>query len=508
MFLLIFQALRYNNNRGMKFLALKKESGQLDRQAAQAGLEGADLMETAGRRSARRLLEIFPAPRSFVVFCGPGHNGGDGLACAFHLKKAGAGVEVFSAHSANPLFSLKKKRAARRHIKIRDLKEWRPSPGRVLIDALFGVGLNRPLTGIFKELILKIRKSALPVVALDVPSGLCADTGRVLGCAVCAQWSFSFETSKPGFYLGEGPAHSGQVLVLPIGFPKSLVENVCRSVFLAEKRDTAPLLPSYKDTANKSDRGQALIAGGRKGMWGCGLLACRAAFIAGCGYVTWAGADYPYEGSLSLPEVLTARLDDKGLLNNKDAVAVGPGLGFSDRAWAFLQQLRRLARPVVWDADALSLLAEESPLKPLGRNALLTPHTGELSRMIKTPAKDIERDRLYYTRLGAKTYGGFLLLKGFYPVLSDGKACWILPAGNAALGKAGSGDVLTGLLAGLLAQGLSVFESALLGVFLQGGTAERWLAGGRDINSFSAGGIIEGLPFVMKELRRFKADIS
>ena len=283
-----------------------------------------------------------------------------------------------------------------------------------------------------------------------------------------------------------------------------LVEKLCRSVFLIEKQDAALLLPSYKDAINKSDRGRALIAAGREGMWGCGLLACRAAWIAGCGFVTWAGADYPYKASLEIPEALTARLSDKGLLDNKNSVAVGPGLGFSDEAHSFVKKATELAIPVVLDADALTVLAKKPPSQALGHNFLLSPHAGELSRMIKTPARAIEQDRLGHALGSAKAYGCWVLLKGFYPVLSDGKACWILPSGNSALAKAGSGDVLTGLLAGFMAQGLSVFESAILAVFLQGGTAERWLAGGRDINAFSASGILKNLPFVMRELRLLK----
>ena len=484
----------------MKQLMSKIQSQKLDEQAQSYGLSTDQLMDRAGFKAAGWLLKKIPESKTFNIFCGPGHNGGDGWVTAFYLKKARRTVEIFSCDSSNKLFNLKKKKAQSLKIPIKNFSEWKLKKGVILIDALFGVGLSRPIKGDFKKLILKINQSHSPVVALDVPSGLCADTGQVLGSAIQAHYTLTFALFKPGFYFNEGPRHCGELFVFPIGFPQKLLNPICNSAVLVEKKDVKVFLPSYKDMANKTHRGWALIAAGRPGMWGCGLLACRSAYTVGSGFVTWASKTYPYEKSTEIPEALLSRLDDKQLLDKKTAIGAGPGLGFSKMIENFILKLKKLKLPVLLDADALSLLAKQKSAR-LNQNFLLTPHSGELSRLINIPSKTIDKNRLFYARQGAKKYNCWLLLKGFYPVLSDGEKCWIIPFGNSALGKAGSGDVLTGIITGLMAQGLSTFQAGTLGVVLQGETARQWTDKGKDINSFSASEIIKGLPFVMKKLR-------
>ena len=205
--------------------------------------------------------------------------------------------------------------------------------------------------------------------------------------------------------------------------------------------------------------------------------------------------------SLELPEALLGRFEDQNLFDKKTAIGIGPGLGFSKPVEDFILKLKNCSLPVVLDADAITLLAKNKIPFDLNRNFLLTPHTGELSRLITKSSKEISSHRLLYAREGAKQYNCWLLLKGFYPVLSNGEKNWIIPSGHHALGKAGTGDVLTGLLTGLMAQGLSVFDAGVLAVILQGETVARWLKQGKDVNSFSAGEIIKELPFVMKDLR-------
>lgn len=485
----------------MKALATKTQSQNLDKQALSSyNLTGEQLMDNAGFESTEWILKTFPQAKTFSIFCGPGHNGGDGWVTAFYLKKAGKQVTVFSCESSNELFNKKKNKALSLKINIKSLKEWKKQKGEILIDALFGVGLVRPLEGEFKDLVLKINNSGHPLVALDVPSGLCADTGSVLNSSIKADYTLSFALAKPGFYLNEGIKHCGKIFVFPIGFPQELLDKVCNSVYLIQKKDVQDFLPFYKDTANKTHRGWSLIAAGREGMWGCGLLACRSAYTVGSGFVTWASQNYPYEKSIEIPEALLSRLDEDSLFDKKTALGVGPGLGFSKEVKEFILKLKSINLPVLLDADAISLIAKES-ISNFGKNFLLSPHTGELSRLIDTPAQKIEKDRLHYAKQGAIKSNSWLLLKGLYTVLSDGEKQWIIPSGNSALGKAGSGDVLTGIITGLMAQGLSVFKAGTLGAILQGETAEQWLKEGKDINSFSASEIIKKLPSVMKNLR-------
>lgn len=483
----------------MKALMTKTQSAKLDKEANYT-LSNSELMDRAGFKASQWLLKKFSKKHSFNIFCGPGHNGGDGWVIAFYLKKAGRNVTVFSTNSSNKLCNKKKELAQSLNVPNKSFKEWKPKKEQILIDALFGVGLSRPVKGEFKKLILKIKKSKNPVIAIDVPSGLCADTGCILGFAIKAQHTLTFALEKPGFYLNEGVEHCAEIKVFPIGFPKKLLNKVCSSFSLIEKQELKKFLPSYKASANKSHRGWSLILAGRKGMWGCGLLAVRSAGIVGSGYVTWASHNYPYEKSLEIPEALLARLSDKDLFDKKTAVGAGPGLGFSKNIQKFIPKLKKINLPILLDADALTLLSQKKS-KKLNKNFLLTPHTGELSRLIKVSSKKIEKDRLKYALQGAKKYNCWLLLKGLYPVLSDGKHCWIIPFGNSALGKAGTGDVLSGIITGLMAQGLSLFQAGTLGVFLQGETAKQWLDRKKDINSFSASEVIKALPFVIKSLR-------
>ena len=368
----------------------------------------------------------------------------------------------------------------------------------VLIDGLFGVGLCRSLKGQFKELVQEINQTKLPRVSLDLPSGLCADTGQILGSAVKADYTLSFALGKPGFYLNEGPQHTGKLVVLPLEYPKELLNKVCNTVYKIEKKDFS--LPSYKATANKSDKGWSLIAAGREGIWGCGLLACQAACAVGSGYVSWASSQYPYKKSLLIPEVLLNLLSDPHLFDKKTAIGAGPGLGFTKEIKNFILKLKKLKLPIVLDADAISLLAKQSSFK-LNKNFLLTPHAGELSRLLNVPAKTIESNRLLYATKGAKKCNSWALLKGLHPLLSNGKQQWIIPYSHPALGKAGTGDVLTGILTGLLAQKMSVLKATALAVFLQGESAKHWVKKGKDAQAFSARHIIEELPFIMSQLR-------
>ncbi|MCZ0932492.1 MAG: NAD(P)H-hydrate dehydratase [Oligoflexia bacterium] len=276
--------------------------------------------------------------------------------------------------------------------------------------------------------------------------------------------------------------------------------NKDQNLSVLSKKEVMAYLPSYPKTANKTDRGWSLIAAGREGMWGCGLLACRSAYTVGSGYVTWASVNYPYQSSLQIPEALLARLEDKQIFDKKTAVGAGPGLGCSKRVESFILKLKDLSLPALLDADALTLISQKKSFL-LNKNFVLTPHTGELSRLLNVDSKIIEKNRLEHAKAGAVKYNCWLLLKGFQPILSNGEQNFLIPTGNSALGKAGTGDALTGIITGLMAQGLSVFKACALGAMLHGETSARWLAQGKDINSFTASEIINQLPFVMSDFR-------
>ena len=486
-------------------LSGKSQSRELDRRAAHSrGLTGETLMENAGCVSAGEALKLFPES-SFLIFCGSGNNGGDGWVMARYLKEFGKTVSVFSVDSQSELALKKKTQAVQSGVPCHPLE--RVCSGdlkdQVVVDALFGVGLSRSVEGLFAQAVSLINDSQekKAVLSLDIPSGLCGDTGRILGGAVKADYTFSYGLGKPGFYLGQGPGVTGRIKIFSIGFPEELLNEVCNTFFLVEKK--AVSLPVYGDEADKSDRGHTLICAGRKGFWGSGVLACQGAFTAGSGYVTWASEETP--DIVKIPEVLTLNIENSNILKKKTALAIGPGLGFCQRVVDFIRQLKNQARPVVLDADALTVLSRQKSLAPLGFHFVLTPHSGELSRILGVPSEEIKGDRLRFAREGAERTGSWLVLKGFHTILSDGDRCWIVNTGNSALGKAGTGDVLTGLMAGFLAQGLTIKEGALLAVAAHGATAEEWIRSGRDINSFSASEVLRLLPSVLFQMRKQNA---
>ena len=476
----------------------KSQSSQLDEQAPHYGLSAETLMENAGSQAAQWILSKYSEDFSFVVLCGPGHNGGDGWVLASSLKKAGRNVQVFSCKSSNELWNIQRKKCLSLGLFPKNFSDFDVKEKEVIIDALFGVGLDRKIEGEFFDLIFKINKSSSSVVALDLPSGLCADTGSVLGIGVKASQTLSFALPKPGFYLNQGPAHCGEIQIFSIGFPKELLSKVCGKFFLISSEHVCSLLPVYKEEANKTHRGHTLIGAGREGMWGSAVLACEAAFRVGSGYVTWASEEYPK--NLEIPEALTALLGDKNLLHKKTSVALGPGLGFSSCLKELILRLKEEKFPVLLDADAITLCAKEHIFN-LGSHFLLTPHSGELSRLLEVSSENINKDRLLFAEKGASQMGAWLLLKGFHSVLSDGEKSYILNSGNSALGKAGTGDVLTGIISGLAAQGLGFPEAAALGAVLHGETAEKWCREGKDVNAFSASDILRLLPSVISEMR-------
>ena len=482
-------------------LSSQKQCKELDVKASQQGLTINDLMEQAGILSAEQAVALYPKS-SFVLLCGPGNNGGDAWVMARHLKKLNHSVQVFASDPLSEFLKTKKQETLQKGVISKSLKEMtlEDLKGKVIVDGLFGVGLSRNLDGVFEKAISLVNASSSAVISLDVPSGLEVDTGNVLGSSVQAHHTFTFGLSKLGFYLNEGPQCVGKIHVLSIGFSEKLLNEVCNQYFLVEKESLVSFLPTYKQDAHKSQRGHTLICAGRKGFWGSGVLACRGAFVVGSGYVTWASLqDVP--DILPLPEVLTSTLEDEEILLKKTAVALGPGVGLSDALKKFLQKLIKTNLAVVLDADALTFLSKQKEV--LNQNFVLTPHSGELSRLLNLSSDEINRHRLRSVEQGAQLFQSWMILKGFHSILSNGQKSWIINSGNSALGKAGTGDVLTGMIAGFLAQGLDVKTASLLGVCIHGEVAEEWCRRGKDINSCSASEVLNLIPEVICEMKKY-----
>lgn len=495
-------------------LATVAQASRIDEASQQFGIEAETLMETAGQLSARRMEREFIArvhEGPIAIVCGPGNNGGDALVVARELRNLGhTNLAVYLAaprESRSPLFHRQFDRIEKLNLRVVDLLE-NPDDiqellsARIIVDGLFGIGLKRKVEGDFARIVNAMNSAQAPIVALDVPSGLSADTGAVLGVSVQASMTLTFGLAKPGFFTGDGPAHVGRLRVIDIGFPQDLVRDIATSHFLFTKRMAARQLPVRMADSHKSDHGRVLILAGQSGMWGAGILSSSSAFRMGAGYVHWASHREPLEELKQIPEVMTSSTKDKALWQREySAVAIGPGFGSGKDTADLIKRLKKMKIPVVVDADAITACVQHK-LFPLPRNWIITPHAGELARVLNMTAEEVNRDRFWSVYEGAALAGCHVLLKGYRTLVCDGKHCWVIHAGNSALAKAGTGDVLTGMIAGLLAQGLKTAPAAATAAYLHGEMADHWLKSGNDQAALVASDLKDELPYALARLRK------
>jgi ADP-dependent NAD(P)H-hydrate dehydratase / NAD(P)H-hydrate epimerase len=450
---------------------------ELDRRAIEDhGIAGYTLMERAGQAAFDTLRRRWPGAQRLGVLCGPGNNGGDGYVIA-RLARA-AGLAVWLVEAADP--GRLKGDAARARA------DWTAAGGEpltagaawpgadVLVDALLGTGLDRAVEGRFAGLIDAINAAGLPVLAVDIPSGLNADTGAVLGRAVRAAVTVSFIGLKTGLFTGEGPTRCGEVLFDDLAVPADVRTGM---VPAAERLDAACLarLGRRARGAHKGDFGHVLVVGGDRGMPGAARMAGEAAARTGAGLVSVAThPDHAALLPLVRPELMVHGVAGPGdlysLLARSTVLAVGPGLGRGDWGRGLLARLLETGLPMVVDADALNLLAGE----PVHRETwVLTPHPGEAGRLLGTDAARVQADRLAAAARIQQDFGGVCVLKGAGTVIRDGRDAAICTGGNPGMASGGMGDVLTGVIAALIAQGVALPEAARLGVCIHAEAADR-----------------------------------
>jgi NAD(P)H-hydrate epimerase len=496
-------------------LATIEQAQQIDEMSQTVyGLTGEVLMESAGALAAREIdLTFLPelTRGAVAVVAGPGNNGGDALVVARHLHSSGyRDLQVYlmaPKDAQSPLFRLQRQRVELQGIRIVDLTEIpermeQIKSAELIVDGLFGIGLKRKIDEPFLKVVEAMNAAKAPKVSLDCPSGLNCNTGRVEGAAIKAAMTVTFGLAKPGFFASEGPAHVGKLRILPIGFPYEALRGIATSHFLFNERLARRYLPARKETSNKSDHGRLLVIAGRPGFWGAGILASTSAFRMGAGYVMWASFEAPYEALKEIPEVLTAQVNDDKLWQNKlSAVAIGPGLGAGKETAALIQKLKEIqGLPVVVDADAITACVDHD-LFPLPENWVITPHAGELSRILKIHTQDIEKDRFKSAFAAYEKTKCHVLLKGYRSVLAFGTRCMVIQAGNSALAKAGTGDVLTGMIGSLLAQGLDPTQATATAAYLHGRLADEWVRSGNDKSSMTASDLKTILPQIVSRLR-------
>lgn len=470
----------------------------------QLGLPGIVLMENAGAAATSILQQRLPDWRSrpVLILAGGGNNGGDGLVMARRLLQAGGRVTVLLLAKSAALPG-----DARIHHEVfrnsgGSLLEWSgddaPCPARfsallahcgVVVDAIFGTGLTRPVEGRAAIVIQAVIASGKPVLAVDLPSGVCADTGRILGCALPARWTVTFAAEKIGHRLHPGAGLCGERIVVPIGIPDAFLTIPEHDTALNRPED-CPIPPRRPET-HKGECGRLLIIAGGPGMEGAAILVARGAARVGAGLITVATpASIQPVVTAGLVEAMTLALSNdhssahslSELRNHRfqpDLVAIGPGLGESEwTAGLVAGVITEKDRPVLLDADALNVLAGQGDRirqwAGSRRSALvLTPHPGEMARLLGIPVAAVQGDRLGVARSTAQDWGVWLVLKGADTIIAapDGRA-WINATGNAGLASGGSGDLLTGIIAGLWTQGWPTESAVRVGVWMHGAAAD------------------------------------
>ncbi len=477
------------------------------------GLSGEILMEAAGAMAARELDQAFFPELSrgmTAIVCGSGNNGGDGLVLARHLHSAGhRNLTVFcmTRESHSDLYKTQLKRAELHGLKLILLadnpeKLQQLKSAALVVDALFGIGLSRPIEGEVLNVVDMINSCKVPVVSLDAPSGLNCDTGLIEGATVKATMTLSFGLAKPGFFVSDGPTYTGKIKILPIGFPFESLRGVATSHFLFNDKLAKRYLPSRADTTNKSEQGRLLLLAGKEGAWGAGVLAALSAYRMGCGYVTWTGhGAIPLEKLQEAPEVLMAPESQvQTEVESFDAVAIGPGFGVDKNTADWILRLKDFGvKNVVIDADAITACVQHN-LFPLPESWVITPHSGELARILKIPSKDLNKDRYLAARQAAEVCGCHVVFKGFRTVLAFKERCMVVNSGNSALAKAGTGDVLTGMIGSMLAQGLETLQGTATAVYVHGRLADEWVRTGNDKSTLVASDLSHHLPQLLSRL--------
>ena len=473
-----------------------------------SGIAGYELMCRAGRAVVDDARSRYPSAGHWLVLCGSGNNGGDGYVVARLALEAGVRVTVCSLVDTVQL----KGDAARAH------SDWQAAGGKLegwplpagpaydlALDALLGTGIDREVDGVFRQAIVYLNQLNCPISAIDIPSGLNADTGAVMAYAVRAQNTVTFVGRKRGMYTADGPDYCGDIVFNDLDIPPQASLQCCEDTgSLLSPACLAEISKPRLRNSHKGSFGHVLAVGGIEGMGGAIRLCGEAALRSGAGRVTLL-TDPAHAALVNLarPELMVKAISGAGewsdQLSGDRVVAVGPGLG--NAAWSrmVLETCLETEAALVVDADGLNLLAEQSQQNTVKRdNWVLTPHPAEAARLLACKVSDIQRDRVRSATAIAKRFDACVVLKGCGTIVADSSGEYaICPRGNPGMATAGSGDVLTGVIAALLAQGLSCFEAAKAGVFAHAEAGDRAAEKSSEM-ALIANDIIECLPGVWK----------
>jgi NAD(P)H-hydrate epimerase len=445
---------------------------QIDGQASAAlGGDAYVLMQRAGQAAWQTALQYWPQAQRIVVVCGPGNNGGDGYVLARHARQSGRNVSVLHLPAASPRTALAQRActdylAVGGHVEIamECLQQ-----ADLIVDALYGIGFNRAPDADDAALIGAINAAPAPVFALDVPSGVNALSGNVAGAAVRAARVLQFIVPHQGLHTGAALEHAGQRLLANLEVPAAAFEGVSASALRWARPQLLQLLPPRRLNTHKGESGHVLCVGGNHGSGGAVMLSAEAALRSGAGLCSVATRALHVAPLLArCPEAMAHAVDSSEdfapLLARASLIALGPGLGQDDWAHALWSAVLASGKPLVLDADGLNLLSVDPRPVP---QAILTPHPGEAARLLGTDTASIQRDRFAAAHALAARYAAVVVLKGAGSVIAaPGKLPRVIAAGNPGMAVGGMGDLLTGAIAALLAQGLSLFDAASTGALL------------------------------------------
>ena len=455
---------------------------ELDRLAIhQYGIDGFELMSRAAKACFDAICRKWPDLSSMHVFCGGGNNGGDGYLIARLAHEQNIKVTVRSLKDHVHLTGDAKKAwqaCDESGVFIKNYDPANPITADVIVDAMLGTGLSSKVQEQYLVAVNQINSSGKAVCAVDIPSGLCADTGQPLGAAVRADLTVTFIGLKQGLFTGLAADYCGELRFTDLNVPDEIFQEVTPSCEIINLPSLQNVIPRRQRAAHKGHHGHVLLVGGNYGMPGAIIMAAESAIHSGAGLVTVATREEHLNAlSIRRPEVMAHAVHDetalKGLVKGKDVIVIGPGLGRDDWALALLKEALVADCALVMDADALNLISEHPELRqPRKFPMILTPHPGEAARLLNTNTIEIQQNRFDAVLSCCKTYDAITLLKGSGTLISNGHETTLCHAGNPGMAVAGMGDILSGLIGALLAQDIEPFDAAQLGVWVHATAAD------------------------------------
>ena len=473
------------------------------------GIPSIVLMENAALKVIKNI--DFEKFKSFTIVCGTGNNGGDGIAVARHLFSMNMKIDIFIVgnHSMSKdcatNYDILKNMGININniIKSEDIIKLREalSENDMVIDAIFGIGLTRSVEGIYEEVIKSINKSNSYILAIDIPSGMKCDSFGILGTSIEANKTISFEVYKKGFLDYESERYTGAIIIEKIGVPEYVVNKFHDKEYLTEIGDIKNIIKKRNKCAHKGDFGRVTIIAGSENFTGAAYISTEAAVRSGAGLVTLCTKKSILDILKSkLVEAMSMSYEDsafENVISNSDSIAIGPGMGNTELTLKYVKTiLSNDGCPVVLDADALNVLKGNLELlKECKRKIIMTPHMGEMSKLIGIDVKSLVENRIDIAVNFAKKYKVVLLLKGYNTIITDGNEVYINSTGNSKMASGGMGDTLTGIIASFIGQGYEPLKATILSAYIHGYCGDI-LA--EDMFCVNASHVIEKLPYVVE----------